>query len=179
MTNGTLTLANTTRFKINNTGTALGNGSYKVISKSTGGLVAGTVPVSVELGGNGMGSGGIATLALVGGELYLNVSGIVTVNTSSTAITNTVTGGNLNLSWPSDHTGWRLLIQTNHFASGLSLNPNDWDTVAGSMNTNMVSIPIIKGIRQSSSVWYIRKFQAGRLRCPFQTTGFFSPKFLL
>jgi hypothetical protein len=42
------------------------------------------------------------------------------------------------LSWPSDHTGWRLQMQTNDLASGLSTN---WVDIAGSNNTNRMSIP--------------------------------------
>jgi hypothetical protein len=57
-------------------------------------------------------------------------------------LTNGVSGGKLNLSWPTDHTGWRLLVQTNNLASGISSNTNDWGTVAGSISTNQVSIPI-------------------------------------
>jgi len=51
-------------------------------------------------------------------------------------------GSALTLSWPLDHTGWRLLVQTNHLPLGISLNTNDWGTVAGSAATNTVSIPL-------------------------------------
>ena len=44
-------------------------------------------------------------------------------------------GGQLELSWPVDHTGWRLETQTNGPASGLGTN---WVTVAGSTTTNQV-----------------------------------------
>jgi autotransporter-associated beta strand protein len=64
------------------------------------------------------------------------------VNLSPPAITNGVTGGKLSLAWASDHTGWRLLAQTNHLAGGLSSNTNDWGTVAGSSATNQVSVPL-------------------------------------
>jgi hypothetical protein len=53
-----------------------------------------------------------------------------------------VSGGNLNLSWPTDHIGWRLLVQTNNLAVGISANTNDWMTVSGSAATNQVPIPI-------------------------------------
>jgi len=52
-----------------------------------------------------------------------------------------LSGTNLALSWPADHTGWRLLMQTNQLASGVSLNTNDWTTVANSAGTNQVSLP--------------------------------------
>ena len=46
---------------------------------------------------------------------------------NSTNITATVTGGQIILSWPADHTGWYLQAQTNTLGVGL--------------NTNWVSIP--------------------------------------
>ena len=60
----------------------------------------------------------------------------VTVATNPTNILAKVSGGNLNLSWPADHIGWRLLMQTNHLAQGVSANTNDWTTVSGSAGTN-------------------------------------------
>jgi autotransporter-associated beta strand protein len=64
------------------------------------------------------------------------------VATNPTNIVASVSGTNLNLSWPADHTGWRLLAQTNNLAGGISLNGNDWGTVSGSAATNQVSLPI-------------------------------------
>ena len=50
-----------------------------------------------------------------------------------------VAGGNLlTLSWPADHTGWRLQVQTNNLAQGLGTN---WSDVAGSTITNQMAIP--------------------------------------
>jgi autotransporter-associated beta strand protein len=59
------------------------------------------------------------------------------VSTNPTNITAAVSGGNLNLSWPADHTGWRLQAQTN--TTGLSTN---WGTVPGSTSVNSMSFPI-------------------------------------
>jgi autotransporter-associated beta strand protein len=64
------------------------------------------------------------------------------VSLASTNLMWSVSGTNLMLSWPSDHTGWRLLIQTNHLANGLSVNSNDWTTVANSSSTNAVTVPL-------------------------------------
>ena len=75
----------------------------------------------------------------------LTVNGSIqvgSVSTTPTTIVYTPSGRTMNLSWPSDHTGWRLLVQTNNLALGLSVNINDWGTVAGSSVTNQVSIPI-------------------------------------
>ena len=67
---------------------------------------------------------------------------VVAVSTTPPTITHVLSGANLNLGWPSDHTGWRLLVQTNNLAAGVSTNLSDWGTVAGSSATNQVSIPI-------------------------------------
>jgi hypothetical protein len=61
------------------------------------------------------------------------------VNTTPTNITTVLAGGNMTLSWPSSHTGWRLETQTNTLSVGLSTN---WSTVAGSTETNSVTLPI-------------------------------------
>ena len=66
-----------------------------------------------------------------------------TIFLSKTNITAVRSGTNFNLSWPADHTGWRLLSQTNNLANGLSRNTNDWATVANSASTNQVVVPIV------------------------------------
>jgi hypothetical protein len=64
------------------------------------------------------------------------------VNTIPTNIIVTVSGNVLQLSWPADHTGWRLLVQTNNLAEGISLNTNDWMTVPGSTEVDQTNITI-------------------------------------
>jgi fibronectin-binding autotransporter adhesin len=64
---------------------------------------------------------------------------VPTVNTNPTNITTSVSGGNLTLTWPSDHTGWRLQTQTNSITAGLGTN---WLDVAGATATNQVVVPI-------------------------------------
>ncbi|HSU56582.1 MAG TPA: hypothetical protein VLT36_21160, partial [Candidatus Dormibacteraeota bacterium] len=64
------------------------------------------------------------------------LSGAAPVNTTATNMTAVVSGNNLNLSWPLDHTGWTL--QTN--AGGL-VN-GTWYAYPGSTATNSLSIPI-------------------------------------
>ena len=54
-------------------------------------------------------------------------------STLSTNITAQASGGQLALSWPTDHTGWRLQAQTNLPHVGLTTN---WVTVPGSAATN-------------------------------------------
>jgi hypothetical protein len=58
------------------------------------------------------------------------------VNTTSTNIVAKVNGGKLELTWPADHTGWRLQVQTNTLASGLNTN---WSDVAGATAVNSVT----------------------------------------
>ena len=59
------------------------------------------------------------------------------VSTTPVTLTNAFSGGNLTLTWPADHTGWSLQVQTNSRAVGLGTN---WFTVAGSTATNSVTI---------------------------------------
>ena len=65
-----------------------------------------------------------------------------TIATNRPAITAKVSGNVLQLSWPAGLTGWPLLVQTNHLASGLSANTNDWSIVPGSTSVNQTNITI-------------------------------------
>jgi hypothetical protein len=67
---------------------------------------------------------------------------VSTVSLVPTNILWSVSGTNLTLSWPPDHTGWRLLMQTNNLANGISANTNDWGTVPASQQTNQMILPI-------------------------------------
>jgi cytoskeletal protein CcmA (bactofilin family) len=55
----------------------------------------------------------------------------------STNLTLTASSGTLTLSWPADHTGWKLQAQTNSLTAGLGTN---WVDVASSTLTNRASI---------------------------------------
>ncbi|EEF63395.1 beta strand repeat-containing protein [Pedosphaera parvula] len=89
-------------------------------------------------------TGGNATwtnnLAVDGSISVLSVGS--PVNPNPTPITFSYAGGNINLSWPADHTGWHLQVQTNSLTTGLSTN---WFTVPGSTTTNAMSIPVSAG----------------------------------
>lgn len=65
------------------------------------------------------------------------VAGIPTAPTNLTAV---VSGSNLEVSWPSEYTGWQLQVQTNAITVGVS---NNWSAWAGSTETNRVFVPII------------------------------------
>jgi hypothetical protein len=51
-------------------------------------------------------------------------------------------GGQIQLSWPLDHYGWHLEVQTDPISMGLGTN---WVVVAGSQTTNAVTIPLDTG----------------------------------
>ena len=109
---------------------ALGQ-SYQLFSavNYSGSFAATNLPVLSGLAWNWNPASG--TLSVISG-----------VATNPTNLTATVSSGSLKLSWPADHTGWRLLVQTNHLLTGISSNTNDWGTVAGSAATNQMTIPI-------------------------------------
>jgi autotransporter-associated beta strand protein len=77
------------------------------------------------------------------GWIFNSTSGtltvVQTVATNSTNISFTVIGNNLTLTWPSDHTGWRLQVQTNLPNAGLGTN---WVDVSASTLTNMMVMPV-------------------------------------
>jgi len=74
------------------------------------------------------------------GAPYITGSGVLLVvppvNTTPTNIVAKVNGGNLELSWPADHTGWRLQVQTNSLTSGLGAN---WVDVPNAATMNSVT----------------------------------------
>lgn len=85
--------------------------------------------------------------ALPGSNLYwtnkLAVNGAIavvsTVNPTPAPIITSLNGNTLTLSWPQDHTGWTLQVQTNSPGAGLSAN---WINVPNSAGTNVVIIPV-------------------------------------
>ena len=60
----------------------------------------------------------------------------VPVATNPTNLTATVSGGNLVLSWPADHLGWHLQVQTNSLTTGLGAN---WVDVPNTDSVNAVT----------------------------------------
>ena len=58
------------------------------------------------------------------------------------AMSNSLSGTNLTLSWPLANLGYQLLVQTNKLANGISSNTNDWMPVPNSTHTNQMSLPI-------------------------------------
>jgi autotransporter-associated beta strand protein len=83
----------------------------------------------------------VVSAVYVGGETAsaAEVSAIP-VSLAPVTLTSLLNGSQMQLSWPGDHTGWQLQAQTNASGQGLTTN---WTTIAGSMNTNQFSIPVI------------------------------------
>ena len=111
-------------FEVNNvlqsTGTVTGGIAYSAPA---------TVPSSYTLLAIYSGDG---TYLSSSNSLVVSPSG---VNTTSTNIVTSFSGGQLTLSWPADHTGWTLQSETN-------LNTGTWQDVAGSATTNEVNITV-------------------------------------
>ncbi|HXI72120.1 MAG TPA: Ig-like domain-containing protein [Verrucomicrobiae bacterium] len=70
------------------------------------------------------------------------------VNSSPTNIVTSISGNQLTLSWPADHTGWKLQTQTNDLSTGITAT---WYDVAGSAATNQMTFTIDPA---SPSVFY-------------------------
>jgi autotransporter-associated beta strand protein len=63
----------------------------------------------------------------------------VTANTTPTNLTAVLNGNQLTLSWPADHTGWHLQVQTNSVSVGIG---NNWVNVPGSDLVNSMTFTI-------------------------------------
>jgi hypothetical protein len=75
-------------------------------------------------------------------QITVNTTQIVAAPPVSLVPTNLVcqaVSGQLQLSWPADHLGWRLEIQTNTLSTGLGTN---WTNVPGSTNVYQTSLAI-------------------------------------
>jgi hypothetical protein len=82
-------------------------------------------------------SGVVANLQDTGSAIQLAVTSLFTVNTTPPVLTNTVSGSTLTLSWPADHLGWRLEVQTNALNTGLGANWYTWPN-----STTVTTVPI-------------------------------------
>ncbi|MEY4387461.1 MAG: hypothetical protein RLY20_2744 [Verrucomicrobiota bacterium] len=71
--------------------------------------------------------------------LSYNVAVTRLPSTAPVTVTRTVSGGNLIMSWPVDHQGWTLQMQTNSRAIGLQTN---WVNLPGSTSSSSYTNPI-------------------------------------
>jgi fibronectin-binding autotransporter adhesin len=159
---GTLTLSNppvlngVTLLKINRNNGAFLNDQIKLLSGTLayGGTLAVTnIGAALQAGDSFQlfsaaaytGVFAVTNLPALGNYLYwtntLNSNGRLgvasAVNLVPTNLNWSVSGTNLSLSWPLDHTGWWLLMNTN----GLE-NSNAWFAVSNSAATNQVWLPL-------------------------------------
>ena len=124
---GTLNNAGTGIVTVTNLGSALAQGdSFTLFNK----------PVSSgnTLTVTGAGVTWTNKLAIDG-----TIAVLATTSTTRTNISYSLSGNNLTLSWPADHTGWTLQAQTNSPGAGLSTS---WSNVAGSASVNQMVFPI-------------------------------------
>jgi autotransporter-associated beta strand protein len=116
-------------------------GTLQIQTNGSAALLAGD---TFQLFSAGSSSGNFATIADTSGATwsFTPLTGVATVltppptvNPSRTNIVTAVSGNQLTLSWPADHTGWTL--QSNSVSL---LNTGAWATVSGSTTTNKIII---------------------------------------
>ena len=155
--NNNLTFAGNALFKVNKS--VLQSNDLAVVSGTLINTGTGTLTVtnlgpafvagdSFKLFSTAVANGNALTVT-GGGVIWTNklaVDGSVailsTIANNPTNITISVSGNVLTLSWPADHTGWSLQVQTNSLANGLGTN---WVVVPGSSavnSTNFVINPV-------------------------------------
>lgn len=70
-------------------------------------------------------------------QLVVNTTG---ASQSPVSLVYSNSSGGLEISWPQDHIGWALEIQTNGLSAGLGSN---WTVVPGSATTNVFTLPVV------------------------------------
>lgn len=120
---------------VTNVGPNLYNGqNFKLFSGPVAGFSAINLPSADSTGTNYY---LWTTNVAVDGTITLVSGGLNPVATNPTNITLSVSGNTLNLSWPADHTGWTLQVQTNSLSTGLGTN---WVDLPGSTTVNSTNI---------------------------------------
>jgi fibronectin-binding autotransporter adhesin len=133
----TITIDVTATLLVTNIGPGLVNGqTFTLFSQPVTGFASKILPATDPTGttnyvwADNLGSNG--TIQLISG-------GLPSVATNPTNIMVSVNGGNLSLSWPADHLGWYLQVQTNSLSTGLGTN---WVDVPGSSSVTNVVVPV-------------------------------------
>lgn len=127
--NGNLTFSNAT-INVTN-GPGFGAGTYTLFTytgSESGAYTLGTVPTNNFNYALTNTAGQIQFLATSTGPSLTPVT-----------VTYTNNGGQLKLSWPLDHKGWFLEIQTNKIGAGLGTN---WTVLPATAGTNIYTLPI-------------------------------------
>jgi hypothetical protein len=102
-----------------------------------------------SIGGSGYSAFSLSPIPGYGAHLSNNVANLsvdvvitsvpTSIATNPTNITFSASSGNVNLSWPADHLGWILQVQTNSRSIGLS---NNWIDVPGSAALTATNFPV-------------------------------------
>jgi hypothetical protein len=71
------------------------------------------------------------------------LSVVTPVNTTPTNMMAVLVGNTIQLSWPTDHLGWRLQYQTNSSSQGLGTNWADWPGASNVFLTNIIIDPSV------------------------------------
>ena len=127
VTGGTLELANATI--ATNTTVTVASGAILQLDFAVTNTVGSFVTNGITAGAGVYGAGNSSPY--ISGAGFLLV--VPPVNTTPTNLVASVSGNTLTLSWPADHTGWKLQAQTNSLATGLGTN---WVTIPGSDSSN-------------------------------------------
>ncbi len=131
----TITITGGGALTVTNLGPALQVGdSFQLFNQAVAGFTAVNLPLTDA--NNNMVYTWTNKVAINGSIQVL--TSVPPVNTTPTNITVQASGGNLTLSWPLDHTGWTLQVQTNAVNVGLSTN---WVDIVGSSTTNRIITP--------------------------------------
>jgi autotransporter-associated beta strand protein len=125
-----------------------GASGYNVKSSLTNGgaySVAGMNVSNLSFTNNGLVNGTtyyyVVSATNVAGESPDSVqAGARPVSLLSTNLAMSFGNNQIQLTWPTDHTGWRLQTQTNSLGVGLGTH---WTTVAASTNAHQYSVPIV------------------------------------
>ncbi len=151
--NNSLSLSGTTLMEVNATNgasdlirgvTSLGYGGTLVIS-NLGGTI--TTSNTFKLFSANAYTGAFAALspATPGAGLAWNTNTLAidgtlrVLSTTTPTLASATSGGIHTLSWPADHAGWRLQVQTNALSIGLSTN---WVNVSGAVITNQITFTV-------------------------------------
>jgi autotransporter-associated beta strand protein len=128
------------------TGTVIGFVNGENIASATTGTLTFTSPATIASLPGKYPINGSGLTANFGNYVFVQAAGnatalTITFNTSPVSLSidripNSIVPNAVIVSWPSDHVGWRLQVQTNSVTSGI------WTDVAGSTTTNQVVFPI-------------------------------------
>ncbi len=140
---GVLTNAGAGVLTVTNLGPAFAAGdSFKLFSKA----LANGRALTINPARPGTGLVWVNNLAVDG------TLGVVPVAMNPTVLTTCFSNGNLMMSWPADHLGWTLQVQTNPLTVGLGTN---WVSLTDSLTVNLTVIQIDSS---NGSVFYRLKY---------------------